>query len=361
MELPKTTAIVGMPAADSRVRSRKMRAAGDEDLLLGGQVGAAGLDEADHGQPVGEGDLVGAQRLLQRPRVAGAAAHRRVVGGDQALDALDHADAGDDATRRPGTRCPRRRAATAPGTGVSGSSSSSMRSRASSLPRSRCRSTYFSPPPASALACSASELGRAWRAWPRGGRVYSAPAVSRRGREDGHSSSLRDVEVAGAQPLADGLGLRVEAGLGGDALAEQPVDDEVERAQVRQLVPGDGQRRRSPGSSSRSRSTVRVWASQRQAASVAGPHADVGVAALVAAAGAGDQRRAARDGSGPAGSGVGQRRVRRRSSSPARRAGGCDRDAGCRPGDGDVRHGVLRRRTPASKTPYGRRLARAAR
>ena len=42
---------------------------------------------------------------------------------------------------------------------MSGSSSSSMRSRAGSLPRSWCRSTYFSPPPASALACSAGELG----------------------------------------------------------------------------------------------------------------------------------------------------------------------------------------------------------
>ncbi|CAM5702648.1 hypothetical protein STENM327S_02821 [Streptomyces tendae] len=72
------------------------RAAGDEDLLLGGQVGAAGLDEADAGQPVGEGDVVGAQGLLQRPGVAGAAAHGGVVGGDQALDALDDADAGDE-------------------------------------------------------------------------------------------------------------------------------------------------------------------------------------------------------------------------------------------------------------------------
>ncbi len=36
------------------------------------------------------------------------------------------------------------------------STSSSIRSRASSLPRAWCRSTYFSPPPATAFACSAS-------------------------------------------------------------------------------------------------------------------------------------------------------------------------------------------------------------
>ena len=40
--------------------------------------------------------------------------------------------------------------------GESGSSSISMRSRAVILPRSWWRLTYFSPPPASALACSAS-------------------------------------------------------------------------------------------------------------------------------------------------------------------------------------------------------------
>ena len=37
--------------------------------------------------------------------------------------------------------------------------SSSIRSRGISLPRSWCRSTYFSPPPATALACSVVEVG----------------------------------------------------------------------------------------------------------------------------------------------------------------------------------------------------------
>ena len=72
-------------------------AARDEDLLLGRQVRAAGLDERDGRQPVLLGDLRGPEDLLDRPRVAGAALHRRVVGGDHALDALDDADAGDHA------------------------------------------------------------------------------------------------------------------------------------------------------------------------------------------------------------------------------------------------------------------------
>ena len=65
----------------------------DEDLRLRGQVGAARLDQADVRQPVGLGDVVGPAALAQRVRVGGAAAHRRVVGDDHHLDALDHADA----------------------------------------------------------------------------------------------------------------------------------------------------------------------------------------------------------------------------------------------------------------------------
>ena len=59
------------------------------------------------------------------------------------------------------------------------------------------------------------------------------------------------------------------------------------------------------GSSSRSLSTVRVCASQRQCVLRAHPHADVGGAALVAAARAGDQRPAATRRVSPNGSGSG--------------------------------------------------------
>src|SRR5690606_17355039 len=71
--------------------------AGDEDLALAGQVGAAGLDQVDQRHPVLLGDLHRPHGLAAGPRVAGAAAHRGVVGDDHALGALDHADAGDDA------------------------------------------------------------------------------------------------------------------------------------------------------------------------------------------------------------------------------------------------------------------------
>ena len=71
--------------------------AGDEDLLLRRQVGAAGLDEVDRREAVLQGDVGGPEGLAQRVRVARSAPHRRVAGADQALDAADDADAGDDA------------------------------------------------------------------------------------------------------------------------------------------------------------------------------------------------------------------------------------------------------------------------
>ena len=80
----------------------------DEDLLLRRQVGAAGLDEVHRGQPVLVGDLRRPERLLQRPRVAGAALHGRVVGHDHALDALDHPDAADHAGADGEVRAPAR-------------------------------------------------------------------------------------------------------------------------------------------------------------------------------------------------------------------------------------------------------------
>lgn len=52
---------------------------------------------------------------------------------------------------------------------------------------------------------------------------------------------LRDLDVAAAQPLTQSLGLRVEAGLVGDALAEDCLDDEVQCPQIRQHVTGDDQ------------------------------------------------------------------------------------------------------------------------
>ena len=71
-----------------------------EDLVLIGQIGAARIDQIDAGQLVLGGDLLGAEMLLHRHRIVGAALHGGVVGDDQALAPRDAADAGDDAGGR---------------------------------------------------------------------------------------------------------------------------------------------------------------------------------------------------------------------------------------------------------------------
>ena len=66
-----------------------------KNLVLVGQVGAAGIDQVDAGQTVLPGDLLGAQVLLDRDRIVGAALDRGIVGDHQAFLARDPADAGD--------------------------------------------------------------------------------------------------------------------------------------------------------------------------------------------------------------------------------------------------------------------------
>ena len=120
--------------------------AGDEDLALVGEVGAARLDELHVRQAVLAGDLEGAQALAHGRRRAGAAAHGGVVAGDDALDALDHTDAGEQAGADREVGAPRRQRRQLEQR-RRGSTSSSTRSRTSSLPRARWRATYLSPPP----------------------------------------------------------------------------------------------------------------------------------------------------------------------------------------------------------------------
>ena len=96
-----------------------------EDLVLHRQERAAGVDEVDAGQVVLGRDRLGAQVLLDRDRVVGAALDGGVVGDDHALAAADPADAGDDAGRdgvpsRPCRTCRSRPAGSAPGTGCPG-------------------------------------------------------------------------------------------------------------------------------------------------------------------------------------------------------------------------------------------------
>ena len=74
-------------------------AAGDEDLLLRGQVGAAGLDQRDHRQPVLQGDLVGPQDffsvhgLLVPPLTVGSLATTKHSTPATDADAGHHAGA----------------------------------------------------------------------------------------------------------------------------------------------------------------------------------------------------------------------------------------------------------------------------
>ena len=132
-----------------------------EDLGLERQERAAGVDEVEARQPVLLGDLLRAQVLLDREREVRAALHGRVVRDDDALLALDDADAGDDPGRRAPRRrtAPTRRARSARGRPCRGRRSRSIRSRAVSLPRERWRSTARSPPPRATSGGPLAQLG----------------------------------------------------------------------------------------------------------------------------------------------------------------------------------------------------------
>ena len=60
------------------------------------QIGAAGIDQIDARQPVLARDLLGAQMLLHRHRIVGAALDGGIVADDDAFAAGDAADAGDE-------------------------------------------------------------------------------------------------------------------------------------------------------------------------------------------------------------------------------------------------------------------------
>ena len=120
VELPKTSATVGIASRGQLGELVEDPAGRDEQVGLRRQVGAARLHQVHHRQPVDPGDLQGPQGLAQRVRVHRAAAHGRVVRDDHALDAGDHPDPGHDAGADGEARCPTRPARTAPGTGCPG-------------------------------------------------------------------------------------------------------------------------------------------------------------------------------------------------------------------------------------------------
>ncbi len=131
-------------------------------FVLQRQERAAGIDQVDARQAVLERDFLRAQMLLHRDRKVRAALDRRVVGDDDDFDAVDAADAGDDAGagRLRRRTCRARRAARIPGTASPDRAGARMRSRGSSLPRSVCFARAFSPPPsrdaARAAGCRSS-------------------------------------------------------------------------------------------------------------------------------------------------------------------------------------------------------------
>ncbi len=71
-----------------------------ENLILIGQVRAAGIDQIDAGQAIFARDFLRAQVLFHRHRIIGAALHCRIVADDHAVAARHTPDAGDDAAGR---------------------------------------------------------------------------------------------------------------------------------------------------------------------------------------------------------------------------------------------------------------------
>ncbi len=87
----------GDPGRGQAGQAIEGRPAGNEDVGLAGQVGAAGFGQVDQGQVVGRGHLLGSQTLGHGGRARRAAPNGGVVGADHAHGALDQADPGDQA------------------------------------------------------------------------------------------------------------------------------------------------------------------------------------------------------------------------------------------------------------------------
>ncbi len=179
MELPNTSEIVGRLAAEERVMSRKVFPPGMKMSFWVGRSAPPDSTSEMLGRWFSEAicaarnDFLTVQGLLAPPFTVGS------------LAVIMHST--PSTTPIPVTReAPTAKSEPQPASGDSSrnaepsSRSSSIRSRGSSLPRPWCRATYFSPPPATALACSASRsaslssiasrllMRRSPTAWPRG-------------------------------------------------------------------------------------------------------------------------------------------------------------------------------------------------
>ena len=155
MELPNTSAMVGMPAADSRVRSRKPCPPGMKISFWVGRSAPPDSTSEISGSRfcraiwLARSIFFNVHGLLVPPLTVGSLA--------TSMHSTPSTTPMPVTTLAPTVKSvPHAASGLSSRNGESGSSSISMRSRAVILPRSWWRLTYFSPPPANALACSAS-------------------------------------------------------------------------------------------------------------------------------------------------------------------------------------------------------------
>ncbi len=177
VEFPKTTATVGTPAAERRVRSRKTAPPGMKISFWEGRSAPPDSTRLMQGSRLASAMSLALSAFL---RLHGLLAPPRTVGS---LAVIRHST--PSTTPMPVTSeaptvwsLPQAASGDSSRKGVSGSRSSSTRSRARSLPRRRWRSTYLGPPPATAFACSSaswSSLASMVSRWAR----WSGPPVSR--------------------------------------------------------------------------------------------------------------------------------------------------------------------------------------
>ena len=192
-----------MPAADSRVRSRNIRPPGMKISFWVGRSAPPDSTRLIIGSRFCQRDLAGPQRLLQRVRVGRAAAHRRVVGDDQALDALDHADAGDHARadrvvgapggerRQLEERRVRGRAAARCARGAA-----ACRARGAGSRTSRRRR----PPPCRARRPARRAAPAAPRGWPRTRRATGSIALSATACSEPQLFAMSSVRISVVPP-----------------------------------------------------------------------------------------------------------------------------------------------------------------
>ena len=155
VELPNTNAIVGMPAAESRVRSRNIWPPGTNTSFWVGRSAPPPSTREIKGSRFS--NAIWFARSCFRS-VQGLLVPPLTVGSLALMRHSTPLTAPIPMTRLAPTwnSLPQAASGLSSRNGESGSSSSSMRSRGVILPRAWCRSTYLGPPPASALASSTS-------------------------------------------------------------------------------------------------------------------------------------------------------------------------------------------------------------